>query len=45
MNCFVTEGGGGWGRVNHVLACQLDPVLPILTKIGMDFDPKNKPAE
>ena len=40
MNCFVTEGGGGggcWGWVgkNHNLACHLDPVHPIWTKIGM----------
>ena len=50
MNCFVTEGGWGWGcwgGKNHILAWQLDPVHPIWTKIGMDmvFDPKNKPTE
>ena len=47
MNCFVTEGGWGWGGKNHILAWQLDPVHPIWTKIGMDlvFDPKNKSTE
>ena len=50
MNCFVREGRGAAREVemeNHILAWQLNPVYPILTKIGMDLvlDPKNKSAE
>ena len=47
MNCFVREGGWGWGEKNHVLARHLDPVCLIWTKFGMDIlvDPRNKPAE
>ena len=45
MNCFVTEGGWVWGgKITFGLGMHLDPVHPILTKIGMDmvFDPKKQ---